>query len=90
MREMSVICLLESPERLRDLPGFEPELRAAQEIFRDPTSGPHDILSAAFGVVDEYYVGVTGRILDQAFFTYSLKIAGQRGVRHIGDSSLDG
>jgi hypothetical protein len=89
MREMSVVCLQESPEKLRDISGFELEIKAAQEIFRDPTSGPHDVLSAAFGVVDEYYVRAEGRILDRVFSAYSREKKGQCSASHTDSFSVE-
>ena len=71
MREMSSVCLLETPESLRHLLGFREEILAFREVLRDPHSTDVAVLSGAFGVVDEYVHRKWDAIVNEIYDAYS-------------------
>jgi hypothetical protein len=70
MRAMSVICLREPEHELRGLPGFPEEVDEALALLRRPDADVSEVLTTAFGVVDEFFTHANERILQLSFDAY--------------------
>ena len=70
MSEMSMMCVSESPESLRAIPGFRGELEEARALFRDERTPDQVVLSTAFGLVDEYVERVWRKVITSAYASY--------------------
>jgi hypothetical protein len=68
--ELSAIAVAKSPQDLRQLLGFEAELRQAREIFQDRRTPANTIVSTAVGLVDEFAHKSWDEIIDNAYTFY--------------------
>lgn len=71
--ELSAICLQQTEQALRALPGFETELREALRTLRDPEARAVDVLTAACGLIDEFASLSWDSVVRQTYELYQLR-----------------
>ena len=77
LREMSVICLSQTTESIRRVPGLREECEEALAALRAPNADEHTLLSNGFGIFDEFVSGTWDKLAPQLYHTYTVDRRGR-------------